>query len=249
MPALGVALAAALVAGGASIASGHGGDTDQVHACVGANGSMVRIVDADETCPVGHTALDWNIEGPAGPAGPPGEPGPPGSGGAVACVPDPLEPSTGDGVEAFARLEGIKGDSRNVDHADEVELVSVRVGVAQPSSNPCSPSALQIDHLVLAANIGRASVPLIDRATTRSVTPEVAITLDRTGGRGELLRYELKDVVVAGTRTAWAGGVPIEEITLSFSRITWTFTPQNPDGTLDTPISFCWDVTAAAECG
>lgn len=50
----------------------HGGDLNQIHACVKNNKGTLRIVDANAACDKDETSLDWNIQGP---------PGPPGSGG------------------------------------------------------------------------------------------------------------------------------------------------------------------------
>jgi hypothetical protein len=75
-PALAVALLALFVALG-GVVSAHGGDPNQVHACVvpttgGPSSPNVRIVGENETCPAGSTARDWAIQGPAGPPGPAG---------------------------------------------------------------------------------------------------------------------------------------------------------------------------------
>lgn len=60
-----------------SLAGAHGGDAEQVHACVRTSNGSVRIVAADTACSGNETARDWAI------AGPQGEPGPAGPGAAV----------------------------------------------------------------------------------------------------------------------------------------------------------------------
>jgi hypothetical protein len=62
--------------------SAHGGDTNRVHACVAANGTL-RVVAATVACKQSETALDWNITGPQGPIGLTGATGPAGSQGPV----------------------------------------------------------------------------------------------------------------------------------------------------------------------
>lgn len=44
------------------------------------------------------------------------------------------------------------------------------------------------------------------------------------------------------------GAIPAEEVTVVFTRITWEHGAQNPDGSLEPPVSSCWDVTAASTC-
>ena len=69
--ALGAMLLAALVGGG-TWALAHGGDPDQVHACVNDESGAVRVVDTKDQCTRKETALDWSIQGPVGPQGEPG---------------------------------------------------------------------------------------------------------------------------------------------------------------------------------
>jgi hypothetical protein len=74
----------AMAAGG--VAAAHGGDDDQIHACVkvgGKGAGNIRITDPDDTCGAGEEPLDWNITGPQGPAGPQGPEGPQGPTGAT----------------------------------------------------------------------------------------------------------------------------------------------------------------------
>ena len=51
------------------VAWAHGGDVAKIHSCVNTQGSL-RVVGANESCRIGETPLDWNIQGPQGPAGP-----------------------------------------------------------------------------------------------------------------------------------------------------------------------------------
>jgi hypothetical protein len=84
-------LALFVAIGGATVFA-HGGDPNQVHACVisGTGGSSpnVRIVGANESCPGGSTAVDFAIQGPQGPQGEKGDAGERGPAGA-APGPDP----------------------------------------------------------------------------------------------------------------------------------------------------------------
>ena len=248
---LAVALVAAILAGvGAAAAVGEG---ETVKACHNRAGTLKLQVG--NTCPKGWTPVEWSVSGPAGepgamgPAGPAGPAGPPGAAGSAACVASDIERSVPGPVDGFARFEGILGDSNNIRHLDEVEVMTLRTGVTRPSSDPCSPSALQIDHVVLGTQVGRASVPLTERAATGAVIPEVLITLERAGDRPHaFLQYTLRDVVVASTLTVWEDGVAVEEVSLSFDRIEWVYTPQRVDGSSGDPIRFCFDVPAEAAC-
>jgi hypothetical protein len=96
-------LALFVAIGGATVFA-HGGDPNQVHACVisGTGGSSpnVRIVGANETCPGGSNAVDWAIQGPPGPQGPQGGKGDQGEQGPAA----PVSPLVGPDPPSYAAL-------------------------------------------------------------------------------------------------------------------------------------------------
>jgi type VI protein secretion system component Hcp len=252
---MGAAVAVTLVMG-TGLATAAQVDDDTVNACFDRGGNLKMQLGT--TCPPGWTSVQWNVAGPPGPAGPegpagaagaPGAPGAPGTGGSVICETDELEPVGRAGVVGFARFEGIPGDSSADQHAHDVDVVSLRTGVRRPTSGACSPSAVQIDQIVLVTPFGSASVPLIERASTGTVIPEASITLERASGDPRVfLEYQLHDVVVARTRTAWSGGVPAEEVTLLFARISWDFTRKDPDNGDVEHVSYCFDVTSGTAC-
>ncbi len=53
----------------AAVASAHGGDATQIHACVNPGNGTIYMVAPDEACGPNQVALDWSIQGPAGPSG------------------------------------------------------------------------------------------------------------------------------------------------------------------------------------
>ena len=69
---LGAAVVAVVVVGLLTVTRvtwAHGGDVTKIHSCVNTSGNL-RVVGANESCRIGETPLDWNIQGPQGPAGP-----------------------------------------------------------------------------------------------------------------------------------------------------------------------------------
>lgn len=87
------------VFGVATLAAAHGGDTTQVHACVGKETKFFRASGANDTCKSGETAVDWNIQGPVGPQGDPGPAGPAG----------PQGPAGATGTQGPAGPQGAQG--------------------------------------------------------------------------------------------------------------------------------------------
>jgi type VI protein secretion system component Hcp len=58
----------------------------------------------------------------------------------------------------------------------------------------------------------------------------------------------LTNVLVTGIQTVANGDVPSELVTLNYTRIKTTYQTQKADGTLGTPVTFCWDQALNAAC-
>ena len=56
------ALLGGVIVGGLTLASAHGGDATQIHACVNPAG-QIRIVLPTDTCKTSEATLDWNVQG------------------------------------------------------------------------------------------------------------------------------------------------------------------------------------------
>ena len=59
---------------------------------------------------------------------------------------------------------------------------------------------------------------------------------------------ELNDVVVTSVSTGGSGGEDrlTENVTLRFAKFKYSYFPQKPDGSTDTPVSMGWDVAGNA---
>jgi len=64
----------------------------------------------------------------------------------------------------------------------------------------------------------------------------------------EYLRYTLSDVLVASYQSSASNEVPTDSISFNFSRVEFTYRPQNPDGSLGPPVTVCFDVRIGRSC-
>jgi type VI secretion system secreted protein Hcp len=153
-------------------------------------------------------------------------------------------------ASAFARIDGITGDSTNSQHAGEVDLTGVRAGLTGAGATLCGAAGrVVMDPIVVEKQIDRASVPLAAKATTGSRLSTVRITLSSTGASPiAFLTYDLADVRVVSIRQVKRGTTLTEEVAFDFTRITYTFVPQKADGSAGPSIQFCFDVAANRSC-
>jgi len=160
--------------------------------------------------------------------------------------PAPLTRAT----SAFARIDGVPGDSADAQHQGEVDLSGVRAGLLAGGTALCGASGKAThDPIVVEKQIDRASVPLAGKAITGARLRTVRITLVTAGTRPlTFLTYDLSDVRVVSIRQVKRGNTLTEEVAFDFTRIAYTFVPQNADGTAGPAITFCYDIAANRTC-
>jgi type VI protein secretion system component Hcp len=160
--------------------------------------------------------------------------------------PAPLTRNT----DAFALIDGITGDSTNAQHRGEVDLTGVRAGLLGGGAALCGATGKpQFGPIVVEKQIDRASVPLAARAITGTRIKTVRVVLSTTGSAPiRLLTYDLSDARVVSIRQVKRGNTLTEEVAFDFTRIAYTFVPQNADGSAGAAIGFCFDIAAGKTC-
>jgi type VI protein secretion system component Hcp len=190
---------------------------------------------------------DSDTPGPAGPSGPPGAAGAPGAAGpaganaSAADCEDALAP-TGSGVRSFAALTGIQGESTVAKHANEIELVSVRAGIAR------DPAACASDRFILTKNLDRATPLLLSHLASNTPIDSAVISADAGADGITRVTWTLMKARVERIRTAWVSGMPAEEVTLAYERIVLQYYRQTSVGTIVAEPPVCWDAVQKALC-
>jgi len=139
-------------------------------------------------------------------------------------------------ADYFLKLEGITGESQDAKHRDEIELLSaafgvVSAGVAGPGTGTNKPGKVQ--DIIITKRTDRSSTALMQCAVSGKVIKKGKITF-RKSGEPDALEYmtiEMENVIVTSfTITTDVKGNPVESVTLSFTRMTVTYTPQGSTG-------------------
>ena len=170
---------------------------------------------------------------------------------AQAACPVPADPTPlTRPASAFARIDGIAGDSTSAQHVGEVDLTGVRAGLTGAGAALCGATAkVTFDPIVVEKQVDRSSVLLAAKAATGAPVKTVRITLLSTGAKPiAFLTYDLTDVRVVSIRQVKRGNTLTEEVAFDFSRIAYTFVPRNADGSAGASIRFCFDIQANRPC-
>jgi type VI secretion system secreted protein Hcp len=168
--------------------------------------------------------------------------------------------------EALLKLDGIKGESVDAKHKDEIDLISFNWGETNAGSHfgggggGAGRVAFQDFHfthkvdkasplLFYACASGQhiASATLTCRragAQGAGTAPEAAAAVPKPGP-GEFLIYQMSNVFItsfADSGVSADDDRPIESISFNFQTLQIEYTPQNADGASGAPITRGWDV-------
>lgn len=151
----------------------------------------------------------------------------------------------------YMEIEDVTGNVTEEGHADWIEIDSLQWGVGRAISSAIGRSA---DRESSQPSISEITVTkLMDESSpdlfTEACTGEgklVTIDFCKTGAEVEqYMQYELENCMISGYSVSSGGDRPMESISLSFTKITMTYTPTEIDGSLGDPIPAGYDMQAA----
>jgi type VI secretion system Hcp family effector len=209
--------AGALAVGGVAFAAEPA--TPSIYGCVDKNGG-IRIVAAGEACKNKETALSWNAAGQPGPAGPQGPAGPAGQGGGV-----PVENSS---VIGKLTLDGVQGGdpaSTTIDLRGYSFEAKATPGNGAGSSGKTTFSDFSF---VKAVDL---SSPVLMRSIGLGRHYQTAkLEIYREGTMTVAETFVLDEVLLTSLEShddGSQGGVPLEDVSVSYEQISQTYTPSS----------------------
>jgi len=153
------------------------------------------------------------------------------------------------GVDYFIKFEGIKGESADAKHKDEIDIESWSWGETHAGSHGAGGGAgagkvsMQDFHFVMKLN--RASPSLMQACATGQHIKMATLTARKAGkGQQEYLTFKFHDVLVSSFQTggAEAATLPIDQVSFNFAKIEVEYKQQQPDGSLAHGSQFKYDL-------
>ena len=155
-------------------------------------------------------------------------------------------------VDYFLKIDGIEGESQDIKHKGEIDILSWSWGESNSGSSAFGGGAgagkvsMQDFHFVM--KINKASPKLFQATATGQSVKQAVLSGRRSKHQQEFLKWTLSNLLVSSYQTAGggeqAGGLPIEQFSLNFARIRIDYRPQKPDGTLGEPVTAEFDLAA-----
>lgn len=149
-------------------------------------------------------------------------------------------------VDMFLKIDGIKGESIDAKHPDEIDIESFSFGQAgdvNDAGQRAGKINMQDFHFVV--RISKASPLLMLKCADGSRLDNGALLTCRTASANpaEFLKIKFYDALISSFQNtgAEADVFPTDQFTLWFGKIEVEYRPSDPKGGLGQPVYFKWD--------
>jgi len=155
-----------------------------------------------------------------------------------------IQNAEGARVDYFLKIAGIEGESRDVKHNGEIELMSYSWGMSESGSlaHGGGGGKLTVMDFTFEKSLDK-STPKLMKACATGTHINNATLVARKAGKSQLefLTIKFTDLVVSSYHTNASGDVPTESISFSFDKMDIQYIPQNADGSPGTPVFESFD--------
>jgi len=153
-------------------------------------------------------------------------------------------------VDFFLKIDGIEGESKQHKHTNEIELESWSFGETNSGSMSHSGGggagkvSMQDFHFTMYVN--KASSKLFLACATGEHIKSAKLTCRKAGKeQQEFYKVTFSDLLVSSYQVGGSGGssvIPVDQISLNFSKIEIEYAEQKADGTLGPYIKTGYDL-------
>src|SRR4051812_36297508 len=128
-------------------------------------------------------------------------------------------------VDAFLKLDGITGESKDSVHAGEIEVMSYSWGMSNSGSTHSGPGGgsgkVNVSDLSLSKFVDKSTATLMSKCCDGSHIATGKLTLRKAGGNSpvEYLTVEMSEILVSSIQTGGSTGDDrqIEQLSLNFA--------------------------------
>lgn len=157
--------------------------------------------------------------------------------------------------DIFLKLSGIKGESADDRHKDEIEVLALGWSVSNPGTMAHGGGAgsgkATFSDFQITKRVDKASPILLKLCATQGHLEEGTLAVRKAGRNPQdYLIIRMKDVIITSVSLSGTSGESsnlTEAVTLQLAKVELEYKPQRPDGSLDAGTQFNWDIKANRE--
>lgn len=157
-------------------------------------------------------------------------------------------------VDMFLKIDGVKGESSDAKHKDEIEVLSWSWGMSQTGTMHMGSGGgagkANVQDVSVTKYVDRATPILLKHCVSGIHIKEILLTVRKAGGKPlEYVKIKMKNALVSGLHAAGTGSDErlTEQLTLNFAAFEMEYVPQKADGSADASIPMKWDIAKNAE--
>src|SRR5580765_8204177 len=155
-------------------------------------------------------------------------------------------------VDYFLKFDGIKGESADAKHKDEIDIESWSWGethaLGPGGSGGGGAGKVQMQDFHFAMTLNKASVNLMKACATGQHIKEATLSARKAGKEQvDYLTIKFNDVLISSyqsTGSESGAPTPIDQVAFNFAKIDVMYKPQKADGSLDAGLHFKYDIKA-----
>jgi type VI secretion system secreted protein Hcp len=154
-------------------------------------------------------------------------------------------------VDMFLKLDGIKGESKDHKHKDEIHIESFSWGLSQTGAHGAGGGGgagkVSVHDISITKFLDKSSPELMLHCCNGKHIKEGLITVRKAGENPvEYMKIKLTDIIVSGVQEAGHGSEHLtESLTLNFAKFHVDYQEQGSDGKAQGgPVGMGWDVKA-----
>jgi len=146
-------------------------------------------------------------------------------------------------VDYFLKIDTIPGESTDSKHKAEIDIESWSWGETNSGTHATGGGGgagkVNMHDFSFTMRVNKASPKLFLACATGQHIKEATLVCRKAGkDQQEYLKIKFSDLLISSYQTGGSTGdvVPVDQISLNFSKIEVNYAPQKPDGTLDAPV-------------
>src|SRR5688572_28893565 len=151
-------------------------------------------------------------------------------------------------VDMFLKIDGIKGESKDAKHKDEIHIESFSWGMSQTGAHGSGGGGgagkVQVHDISITKFVDKASPALMLHCCGGKHIKEGLITVRKAGDKPlEYMKIKLTDILVSGVQHAGHGSdLLTENVTLNIAKFHVEYQEQKPDGSGQPGGEMGWDL-------
>ena len=151
-------------------------------------------------------------------------------------------------LDMFIKIDGIKGESTDDKHKDEIDVLAWSWGMSQSGTTGTGGGAagkVSFKNLTITKRTDRASPSLMLACSNGKHIKEATLTVRKPAEVPlDFVRLKLSDIIVSSLDDCTCGDELFitEQVTLNFSKVQFEYFRQKPDGSLEPVPPFKWDI-------